>query len=147
MSAIVRPYPCDSEIDNEFNRLLRKEEDRGRRALRVPVTDQQLALDQPLTHVAINTATIGDNTIIPGISGRLIDIYALLIWNVTSMNLELKDDTGYTFTGPLNAFPAASGVMLPNVGEPWFTSRPGAGILLNLSAATQVSGFMLYRWR
>ena len=67
-----------------------------------------------------------------------------MLWNVAAQNLELLDSTD-SLTGPLDSFPAQSGIYLPNVGEPHFRLEPGRDLVLSTSTADQVSGFLLYR--
>ncbi len=100
------------------------------------------------TRRSINVAAAGDNTIISGSPGTIIEIYELMLWNVTSQTLILKD-SGDTdpLQGPLTSFPAITGYYLPDQGEPHFELKDGGSFLLNLGAATQVTGYVRYRLR
>ena len=97
-----------------------------------------------LAHQVINVATAATHTIIQGTPGARVDIYELMLWNVGKQNLEYYDGAD-SLDGPLNSFPKESGIMLTNVGEYRFRLQPGNSFRLKLSAATQVSGHVLYR--
>ena len=97
-----------------------------------------------LAHQIINVATAATHTIIQGTPGARIDIYELMIWNVAAQDFEYYDGAD-SLSGPLDSFPAESGLFLPNVGEARFRLQPGNSFNLQLSAATQVSGHVLYR--
>jgi len=97
-----------------------------------------------LAHQMISLATVDTHTIIQGTPGGRLEIYELLLWNVTAQDLEYYDGAD-SLSGPLNSFPAQSGMFLPNVGECRFRLQAGNSFQLKLSAATQVSGHVLYR--
>lgn len=94
---------------------------------------------------AISVSSIGDNTIVPAVAGKLITVVGLLLVNGvgTANSVTVKDGTGGT---------ALSGAMpLNTAGAPLFldektdfdyysTSNPANALVLNLSAATLVAG-------
>ena len=96
------------------------------------------------THVRISVATAATHVLVAGVSSRRIAVYELMLWNVADNALELFDGTD-SLTGPLNSFPKQFGIYLPNVGEPHFKLAAGNSLQLTLSAAAQVSGYVLYR--
>lgn len=98
----------------------------------------------PLLHVPISVAAAGTTSLIAGVAGLRIKVFELLLWNVTSQNLELLNGSR-TLTGVLQQFPNQSGIYLPNLGEPHFELDDGASFNLATSAATQVSGYVLFR--
>jgi hypothetical protein len=102
------------------------------------------AAGQEAIHVRLSIASIGTHTLVAGASGKRIAVYELMLYNVASQDLELKDGSN-SLTGPLTSFPATSGMLLHNCGEPHFILSPGEDLNLTTSAADQVSGFLLYR--
>jgi len=96
----------------------------------------------------INVAAIGDNVIVAGSSGFVLEILELVLWNTAINTLNLVDTADVIpLQGPLTLFPANSGYMLPNQGDPHFVLRDGGSFALNLSAAAQVTGFVRFRVR
>lgn len=140
---------CDFPDANEVNAELVGRANLGRRAVRVakPQYTGPGTLS-PLSHAPINFAAAGDNVIIQGAPGLRLKVYALFLWNVTAQNLQLWNGASalnLTLTGPINAFPTASGILLPLASEPYFELDPGNSFIANLQNATQVSGFARYR--
>ena len=97
------------------------------------------------THAVINVATAATHTLISGVSARRIAVYEVVMWTVVEQSFELLDGAD-SLTGPWNNFPALSCFFLPNTGEPHFKLQSGLSLNLTLSAAGQVSGFVLYRY-
>ena len=91
----------------------------------------------------ISVAAIGDTVIIPSVPGKRIQVWQMFVYNVAAQNLEFRHSWD-SLTGPLNAFPATSGVSLPYTGAPHFYLQSGQPLILRTSAATQVSGFVNY---
>lgn len=102
------------------------------------------AAGQELINVRLSIASIGSHTLVSGASGKRVAVYELMLYNVAAQDLELLDGAN-SLTGPLSSFPATSGLLLQNVGEPHFILSPGSNLVLTTSAADQVSGFLLYR--
>jgi len=100
-------------------------------------------LDRDFIHVEINVAAAATTPLISSIPGRRIEVWQVFLYNVAAQNLELRAQNR-SLTGPLNAFPATSGVSLPYTGAPHFRLQSGEALLLITSAATQVSGFINY---
>ena len=97
-----------------------------------------------LIHAPINLSTSGTHDLVAAVSGMRIAVYELMLWNVTEQDLELFDGSD-SLMGPLNSFPAQFGILLHYVGEPHFRCQLGNALKLSLSAAAQVSGYVLYR--
>lgn len=114
---------------------------RGRRA-QVPKPGEPPP-SEPI-RTAINVAAIGTATLIGGIAGRRISVYEVLVWSVGAQDLQFFNGAD-TIAGPINSFPAASGLYLPTSGEPHWRLDPGRDLLMTTSAADQVSGYLLYR--
>ncbi len=137
---------------NAWNQVLDREAELARQVVRAPKSSRPWSTtggptpigESDYQNAVINTATAGDNVIIPGTQGAVIEIYQLFLWNVTQQNLQLCDGPDL-LAGPLANFPGQSGVFLPFVGEPHFILGAGNSFVLNLSAAAQVSGWVKYR--
>lgn len=106
---------------------------------------EQERLNKPeYRHATINVSSAGDNHIVAAAPGQRIAVYELLLWNAQQNTLQLKD--GHTpLTGPLTNFPAQTGLLLNFSGSPHFVTSPGQPLVLNLSEAKQVSGYVRYR--
>src|SRR5262245_52250700 len=94
--------------------------------------------------IAINCATSGDNTIVPGTASQSIRVYAWFFVVTAAVNVKWKDG-GATDLHPALPFlsQGASWEKDP-MGRPWFTTQPGNALVLNLSTAVQVSGRLYY---
>jgi hypothetical protein len=101
------------------------------------------SLNRDFIHVEINVAAAGITAIIASVPGRRIEVWQVFLYNVAAQNLELRANAR-SLTGPLNAFPAASGVSLPYTGAPHFRLQSGEALNLITSGVTQVSGFVNY---
>ena len=98
----------------------------------------------------IDESASGNRTLINAVTGKRIAVYELFIWNVAEQNLEVyTGDEGSppvltTLTGPLDSFPAQSGLLLPFSGAPHLLCAEGAPLVLYNSGGTQISGFVDY---
>lgn len=95
----------------------------------------------------ININTSGDNTILSAVAGVTYKIYDLVLFNgvATAQVVVVKDAAGGNSLATLT-LPLAVGqpVTITNDVVPqWLTQQAGA-FVLNLSAATQVTGFVQY---
>lgn len=105
--------------------------------------------------VVINASTNGDNQIIAGKAGMVIDVLGYELIPQASVVAKFTDGGGGTaLTGPMSLPTAGRNVPVipPSTfgkwQEPWFsTLTGGTDLTLNLGAGTQVSGFLVYRWR
>lgn len=101
---------------------------------------------------AISVSASGDNTIVAAVAGKLITVVGLLLVNgaATGNNVIVKDGTGGTaLTGamPLGVAPSPPFILSDNGpgGFDWFqTSNTANNLVLNLSAATLVTGAVWY---
>jgi len=97
---------------------------------------------------AIGTATSGDNTIVALTSGKKIRILSMCLIAAGTVNVYLKDSvTGNniigTSTQPMNLV-ANMGFVLPFNPLGWGETAAGEALVMNLSAATGVSGSITY---
>lgn len=104
-----------------------------------------------LKFLQINAGTLGDNIIIPGTLAGAKAIYEFVLWNVATNSLILQQG----LTGSVNAivlmelpeFPATSGFTLGFNGSwemPHWEIDNGQPLILKLSAAARVTGFLRY---
>lgn len=138
------------------------EQDRARRALRgeaayvaagysasaaqaaaLTATPAGAGSDEPL-HTAISVNGAGSYTLIPGAMGSRIQVFELVLYLEQSQTWELWNGVK-TLTGPMVAYPAASGFALSLKDSPHWKLDAGAGLRLTLSGAGQASGFILYK--
>lgn len=138
---------------NSANLQLESEADLARRVQRLPAgTLPQPGSSAPApvskSRLHINVSAAGDNTIIAGSPGNVIEIYELMLWNVALKTITLEDSADTNpLQGPLTSFPANTGYYLPDQGEPHFELKDGGSFVLDLGAATQVTGFVRYKMR
>lgn len=156
--AWMRPGSRTPYNPNEWNRHIEQLAELARRAERTQGADglstpaggatlPAIPVQDELRHNVINTAVAGDNNIVPATPDAIIDVYELFIWNVMNQQLELKDGAAKSLTGPITNFPGQSGIMLPQNDHPHFSTTKGNALVLNLSAAQQVSGYVRYKVR
>lgn len=112
-----------------------------------PQMVQQLALPAAAAHdihAVINVTASGSFTLIPGVVGQAIDVYELLLYTDTQMDLELFDGEN-SLTGLLKSWPAQTGFYLPPSDKAHFNLTAGNALKISTGAAGQVSGFIRYR--
>lgn len=92
----------------------------------------------------ITSAASGDNTVVTGVSTKLIKVHAIVLNATGTVNAKWKDGASTDLTGPMN-FQAREGYTI-NVQPPAFLLATSAGnaLILNLSAAVEVDGFISY---
>lgn len=102
-----------------------------------------------LRRVPINISTAGDNTLISTLVGQK-NIYEIFLWTAGGAN-SLALYQGPSATGilllPWPGVPAQTGFVLGfngNFKQPHWEVDAGNTLVLNLSAATQVTGFLVY---
>jgi len=168
-TAVQLPSPIQSAGANtippatmtEANSLLNYEADLARRAIRAGRAGRQgsaadesidFAFQAPeyppkpgdLTHQPFSVTAAGNNTVIAGNGGTQLEIFELMLWNVTAQTIRLLDGDS-DMTGPLTSFPSTSGYQLTDTGRPHFRLRAGKAFVINLSGGTELSGFVRYR--
>lgn len=97
--------------------------------------------------VVVNFSASGDNTLVAAAAGQLINVVRLFLVVGGATNLTFKDGTGGTaLSGPIPMTANGSITLdIPTVSIPWFsTSNPVNNLVLNSSAAVQVSGTLWY---
>lgn len=108
-----------------------------------PVTSTPaLAAAALSTRAAINAASSGDNTLVAGTGGQTIRVHKLFL--VTSGAVNIKFRSAATDFHPALPLQSGGSFVLDFDGDPWFVTTPADALVLNLSAAVQVSGVLYY---
>lgn len=97
--------------------------------------------DEIVTSVAINCAASGDNTIVALGASQTIRVYGFFLVAASSVSVKWRDGTAGTDFHP--AIQVGSWV-LDRDRLPWFVTTASLALVLNLSAAIQVSGRLYY---
>lgn len=94
----------------------------------------------------INTATSGDNTLVAAVAGKAVRVIGIQVVCNAAVVVTFKDSTPANLTGPMS-FSAQGGFNDrshdPNIGV-FKPTATGAGLVMNLSGAVQVSGYYIY---
>lgn len=98
-----------------------------------------------ISEVVIDTATSGDNTLVAGVAGKRIRLYKIAIYANAANTVTLKNGASVNLMGAID-LGAKTGLVIDNEsdGHTGFTLTTGNALVLNLSAATQVSGRAWY---
>ncbi|MBZ5580895.1 MAG: hypothetical protein LAQ30_01595 [Acidobacteriia bacterium] len=135
--------PDSGAPHNAADQALMRDYALAARAVRDPGTP--VTKSEPnMNHVPFNISAAGDNVIVAGSPGAAIAIYELDLWNVAVKTITLMDGATQ-LRGPWTSFPASAGTVYANTGKPHFVLTPGQSFIINLSAATGLSGFVRYR--
>lgn len=149
-------------IPNAYNEVLGQKHGQARGAIRF-AWSTNLKLDHSgdpiltraqrrlqLRTIQINVNTIGQNIIIPPISGTK-EIFELFMWNVGAQTLIWQQGTVGGFVLPLlqlTDYPALTQLSLPFNGsfeQPHWLLDNNAPLVLVTAAATQIDGYIRYR--
>lgn len=104
----------------------------------------------PQTNIQINTAAAGDTTLVAGVAAQRVRVRGYTLIAAGAVTARLYDGASPTtpLTGPITL---AAGVpyVVPFGGDSdgpggvWHTTTVANNLVLNLSAAVQVSGFLV----
>jgi hypothetical protein len=98
----------------------------------------------------VNAATLGDNTIVAARPSWAIRVIGYVLVPDTAVTATFKSSGGTALTGPMKLAPPGLAMPLgPHAPGGWqgqFESLTGEALVLNLGAATQVSGYVVYDW-
>ena len=95
-----------------------------------------------LLRASINFSGSGDNTLVAGVSQKIIRVYRLWLVVGSATNLVFKDGTT-ALNGAADML-ASGGLTFDHNGEPWFVTGSGNAFVLNSSSAVQVGGMVYY---
>ena len=96
----------------------------------------------------INTAAMGDLAVVAARPGLRVCVYELFLWNPLAKTVILQSGAA-PGAGELNvilALVANIGFVLDNQGTPRFCTVAGDAFIINLSAASQLSGWASFRY-
>lgn len=99
---------------------------------------------------AIAASSSGDNTVVAGVTGKSIAVESFELSASGAVNAKWKDGASIDKTGLLYAAAAgplgdASAADLEAGEDELWVGTPGNALILNLSAAVPVGGFVTYR--
>ncbi len=98
-----------------------------------------------ISEVIIDTASSGDNTLVAAVAGQTIRMYKIILYANVNNNVTLKDGSSTKLMGVINLLANTGFVIDPDTqGHCPFTLTTGNALVLNLSAAAQVSGRVWY---
>jgi len=98
-----------------------------------------------IAEAVIDTASSGDNTLVAAVTGQTIRLYKIVLYANAANTVILKDGASTKLMGNID-LPAKAGYVIDNdsSGHCPFTCTVSNALVLNLSAATQVSGRVWY---
>lgn len=104
-----------------------------------------MQIDSTVLSAVINTAALGDSTLIAAVAGKTIHIVDMILTVAAATTLTFKDGAA-AISGPLFA-PAggAQFILHENPNSEWFaTTNPANNFVLNSTVAVQLSGIVHY---
>lgn len=98
---------------------------------------------------AINVSTSGDNTIVAAVAGKSVRVHRYELSSAGAVNVKWKDGASTDLTGLLDLAAAGSGTDAQDnsssrADDGLFQTSKGNALVLNLSAAVVVGGFVDY---
>jgi hypothetical protein len=100
-----------------------------------------------MANAAVNAASLGDNTLVAAVAGKRIRVHAYELSSAGVVTAKFKDGAATDLTGPLTlaaAGAAADAAERTNDSDGLFQTTAGNALVLNLSAAIVVGGFIDY---
>ena len=98
--------------------------------------------NHPLLELPVDTASAGDNIVIPGAAGTTILVYSLFFVMGGNADVTIKSDTT-ALTGAMAMLQYGS-VVLDYNRRPWFHCGDGEDFIINLSAGVSIDGRVYY---
>lgn len=100
-----------------------------------------------IVRAVISGATSGDNTIVAAVTGKKIKVLSLVVIAAGDVDVRFESGAGGTaLTGVASLATDGNGFVLPPSmpGYHWFETAAGVLLNMELSAAVQVSGCIVY---
>lgn len=91
--------------------------------------------------VPINASASGDNTLLAGVAGKNIIVHQFAFTCVGAVTITFEDEDGNVLAGPWS-FDATGGAAPPVNLMGMFKVAVGKDLIMNLSSAVQVGGFL-----
>jgi hypothetical protein len=105
-----------------------------------------MALSWPPQQAVINFNTAGDQTLVAGVAGQIIQVFKIFFVVSAAATLTFKDG-GSALTGAMS-FTANGSLTFAFDTTPWFFASPGNSFVLTQTTTTaQVSGRIYYSQR
>ncbi len=99
---------------------------------------------QAMSRVAINCAASGDNTLVAAVAAQKIRVWGFFLKVAGAVNMKFKNGAGTDFHPALPFVVNGDGWVEDLQGEALFECAVNTALILNLSAAVQVSGYLYY---
>jgi hypothetical protein len=97
----------------------------------------------PVLERSISSSSAGDNVIVPGVAGQVIEVYRIFFVVGADTNVTFEDGDTADFTGPIPML--ANGSFVLDFTElPWFTTSLGNDFVVSLSVGTIIAGRVYY---
>lgn len=96
-------------------------------------------------YAVINAATSGDNTLVAAVASKKIRVLSLFLLADAAVDLKFQTGAGGTDLTGLIGLDATAGFVLNYSPVGHFETASGALLNLNLSAAVQISGALVYK--
>lgn len=109
----------------------------GRIEFNLPATPQG-------SSTPINVAASGDNIIVAAVAGQTVRVHKFFLKAGGAVNAKWRNGSGGSDFHPALPLASGEGWVLDLDAEPWFVTSIGNALVVNLSAAVQVSGVVYY---
>ena len=95
---------------------------------------------------SISASSSGDNTIVSAVSGKKIQILGMVLFAAGDVDVTIKDGASTSLSGAMSLATDGNGFVLPLTHKaiPWNETSSGNALVLNLSGAVAVAGFLIY---
>lgn len=103
-----------------------------------------MAVRSEVQYAVIDAATLGDNTLVAGVTGKRIRVVSLFLIAAGAVTARFESGAGGTALTGQMVLAANGGFSLPYNGEGWFQTASGALLNLELSAGVSVDGSLSY---
>lgn len=98
--------------------------------------------------IKVNTSTIGDNIVLPGIANKKIRVLAYLLTSVAQNYIVWKsgsnDISGNIYIGAYGNLAIHMGDLWPSGGLPVLETAIGESLVISLNAGTAIGGHLTY---
>ncbi len=96
------------------------------------------------TTVPINSSGIGNDTLVTGVSGKVIKVLAIFFQCNIATTLTIRSGSS-DITGPMSFVGSGGGMNLPYFGGTYLQTNSGDSLIFHFSGLTgQAGGFLIY---
>lgn len=93
---------------------------------------------------AINVAGLGNNTLVAAVTGKKIRVLGVVLIAGGTVNVRFESGAGGTAMSGIIELTAQAGFTAPTTEIGWMETAAGSLLNLELSAAVNVDGFLVY---